>query len=72
LDVLGGQIGEIIEDFGLRWQSAAATPLFDCGQISQSGVALRFPPQSKKFGCGFVALCLCAFALNSFQFQLEE
>jgi hypothetical protein len=46
------------EDFGLRWQpaeakrsedwSAAATPLFDCGQNFQSGVALRFPPQSKK------------------------
>jgi len=33
--------------FGLRWQSAAATPLFDCGQSFQSGVALRFPPQSK-------------------------
>jgi len=36
------------EDFGVRWQSAAATPLFDCGQSFQSGVALRFPPQSKK------------------------
>jgi hypothetical protein len=36
------------EDFGLRWQSAAATPLFDCGSSFQSGVALRFPPQSKK------------------------
>jgi hypothetical protein len=46
------------EDFGLRWQlaeakrsedwSAAATPLFDYGQSFQSGVALRFPPQSKK------------------------
>jgi hypothetical protein len=46
------------EDFGLRWQlaeakrsedwSAAATPLFDCGPSFQSGVALRFPPQSKK------------------------
>jgi hypothetical protein len=44
--------------FGLRWQlagakrsedwSAAATPLFDCGPSFQSGVALRFPPQSKK------------------------
>ena len=43
---------------GLRWQSAAATPLFtSCGAESsvvrsrfagsQSGVALRFPPQSK-------------------------
>src|ERR1035437_698399 len=36
------------QDFGLRWQSAAATPLFECGQSFQSGVALRFPPQSKK------------------------
>jgi hypothetical protein len=35
------------ENFGLRWQSAAATPLFDCGPSFQSGVALRFPPQSK-------------------------
>ena len=44
--------------FGLRWQpaeakrsedwSAAATPLFDREQSFQSGVALRFPPQSKK------------------------
>ena len=34
-------------DFGLRWQSAAATPLFGCGRQFQSGVALRFPPQSK-------------------------
>ena len=34
-----------LEDFGLRWQSAAATPLsYAC---CQSGVALRFPPQSK-------------------------
>jgi len=38
------------EDFGLRWQSAAATPLFGYGQSFQSGVALRFPPQSKKNG----------------------
>jgi hypothetical protein len=45
------------EDFGVRWQpagakrsedwSAAATPIFDCGPSFQSGVALRFPPQSK-------------------------
>ena len=40
------------KDFGLRWQSAAATPLFDCEQCFQSGVALRFPPQSKNCGCG--------------------
>ena len=36
------------EGFGVRWQSAAATLLFDCGHSFQSGVALRFPPQSKK------------------------
>src|ERR1035437_2401881 len=36
------------QDFGLRWQSAAATPLFDCGQSVQRGVVLRFPPLSKK------------------------
>ena len=35
-------------DFGLRWQSAAATPLSDRAHTFQSGVALRFPPQSKK------------------------
>jgi hypothetical protein len=56
--VLSVRIFENREDFGLRWQpagakrsedwSAAATPLFDCGQSFQSGVALRFPPQSKK------------------------
>ena len=32
---------------GLRWQSAAATPLSERGLGSESGVALRFPPQSK-------------------------
>jgi hypothetical protein len=32
----------------VRWHSAAATPLSDRGQGIQSGVALRFPPQSKK------------------------
>jgi hypothetical protein len=47
------RIFENREDFGLRWQSTAATPLFDCGQSFQSGVALRFPPQSKKLDCGF-------------------
>jgi hypothetical protein len=50
-------------DFGLRWQSAAATPLFDCGQSRQSGVALRFPPQSKKIY--FASPRLCAFALKN-------
>ena len=35
------------ESFGLRWQSAAATPLLECQCACESGVALRFPPQSK-------------------------
>jgi hypothetical protein len=43
-------------DFGLRWQSAAATSLFECVQSFQSGVALRFPPQSKKNYCSFSPL----------------
>jgi len=47
------------EDFGLRWQSASGDTAFDCGQCFQSGVALRFPPHSKKF-----ALRLCVFALK--------
>jgi len=64
------------ENFGVRWQSAeakhsedwsaAATPLFDCGQSFQSGVPRMlsgFPPQSKKiwlrlrravFSCGYI------------------
>jgi len=46
------------EDFGVRWQSAAATPLWDADQSRKSGVALRSPPHSKKFGCDFAALCL--------------
>jgi hypothetical protein len=43
-----------VEDYGLRWQSAAATPLSHRDQTSiteampKSGVALRFPPHSKK------------------------
>ena len=32
------------ENFGVRWQGAAATPLFGGGQSFQSGVALGFPP----------------------------
>ena len=43
--------------FGVRWQRTAATPLFNCGQSHQSGVALRFAPQSKKN-----RFRLCAFA----------
>ena len=39
------------ENFGLRWQSAAATPLWNTDQRCKSGVALRFPPHPKKFGC---------------------
>jgi len=38
--------------FGLRWQSAAVTPLFVRTLAPESGVALRFPPQSKNRGCG--------------------
>ena len=34
------------EKFGLRWQSATATPLFGSRPVSESGVALRFPPHS--------------------------
>jgi hypothetical protein len=58
------------EDFGVRWQSdsprrseaktGAATPLFDCGQNFQSGVApaLRDSRRTPKgFGCGYAALC---------------
>jgi hypothetical protein len=48
---------KVFEGFGLWWQSAAATPLFDCGQSFPSGVALRFPPQSKRNG---VRLCRAA------------
>jgi len=43
--------GTQTEDFGLRWQSAAATTLSDANLpdlvLFQSGVALRLPPQSK-------------------------
>jgi hypothetical protein len=54
------------EDFGVRWQSAAATPLFDCGQSFQSGVALRFPPQSKFFWLRLnVFVCLVCFVVKS-------
>src|ERR1035441_8869102 len=36
-----GRTTALREDFGLRWQSAAATPLSDGGHPCQSGVALR-------------------------------
>ncbi len=55
--------------FGVRWQSVAATPLFDCGPSSQSGVALRFPPQSKKIWLQFAAPYLCTLALNFLPWQ---
>jgi hypothetical protein len=47
--------------FGVRWQSAAATPLFERGPASESGVALRFPPHSKPCGRGAsraVSICV--------------
>src|SRR5487761_2042009 len=34
-------------NFGLRWQSAAATSFSPAMKSLESGVALRFPPQSK-------------------------
>src|ERR1039457_4543073 len=52
--LLSVRIFENCEDFGLRWQSAAATPFFDCGQSFQCGVApaLRDSRRSpKRFGC---------------------
>ena len=68
--LLSVRIVEAREDFGVRWQpagakrsedwSAAATPLFDCGQGFQSGVApaLRDSRRGpKRFGCSFAALC---------------
>ena len=55
---IGRNLRGLREDFGLRWQPAspewsaggseAATPLFGCGRSFQSGLALRFPPQSKR------------------------
>jgi hypothetical protein len=54
--------------FGLRWQSEAAPPLSGCRQDCQSGVALRFPPQSKSLWLRLslsASLCvLCVSALN--------
>jgi hypothetical protein len=40
------------EDFGLRWQSAAATPLFDCGQSFQAAWRFASRRSPKKFGGG--------------------
>ena len=50
--IVAAEVGRAA-DFGVRRQSAAATPLFEGEQLeefpfaSESGVALRFPPQSK-------------------------
>jgi hypothetical protein len=45
-----------VEDFGLRWQSTATTPLFDRGHSFQSGAALCFPPQLKSVWLRFLAV----------------
>jgi len=37
---------------GVRWQSAAATPLSVAKPASKSGVAIRFPPHFTFCGCG--------------------
>jgi hypothetical protein len=42
------------QSFGLRWQSAAATLPFVRTPASASGVALRFPPHSKRFAWKFI------------------
>ena len=55
--------GRILECGG----KSDATPLFGCGQNFQSGVALRFPPQSKIF-CRLNCFGLGVFALNSDRF----
>ena len=43
--------------FGVRWQSEAPTSLSEGSPCSQSGVALRFPPQST----GAARLCRAVF-----------
>jgi hypothetical protein len=59
--------------FGVRWQSEAAIPLFDRGSSFQSGVALRFAPQSKICGCAvpvtlfFIRVYSCSFVVESFR-----
>ena len=63
------------EDFGLRWQSAAATPLWSARQAwnpvargaCESGVALRFPPQSKSTGLRLRRAALLAFSRGQFR-----
>ncbi len=52
-------------NFGLRWQRAAATPLLPAIKSPESGVALRFPPQSKIVN-GLAQILLISLALISF------
>lgn len=48
VELLCARFGEPVEgNFGLRWQSAAATALSEVAATTKSGVALRWPPQSK-------------------------
>ena len=54
----GSQSG--VRIFGLRWHSAAATPLFERQPRCESGVALRYPPQSK-ISASLCVLCVSAF-----------
>jgi hypothetical protein len=61
--LLSGNFAHGRQSFGLRWQSAAATPLSALPVVSKSGVVLRFPPQSKKIY--FASPRLCAFALKN-------
>jgi hypothetical protein len=62
--------GERREDFGLRWQSAAATSLFDCGQTIAlclpTGWALQALHQLISFGSGFDAVLLPLAVLVGF------
>jgi len=51
------------EDFWLRGQSAAATPPSGAGERWKSGVALRFPPRSRKFSANLRALRGSAFEI---------
>ena len=49
------------KNLGLRWQSAAATPLSPAMKSSESGVALRFPPHSMTL-CGLATIILSLVA----------
>jgi hypothetical protein len=66
--VLSPDIIAFCEDFGLRWQSAAATPLsgarplkFDRETHVRAKAPWRFASRRRTntFGCGLAALCLC-------------